>query len=493
MKRYWICLLFTGILFTSCKKWLDLQPEAQVSEDELFSTAEGFEESLNGVYTRCIQSDIYGDELTFGLPDVLAQNYSLYSYNGLPDRYDYSQDVLYNFTAPKLITRKDSIWRGLYNAIGNCNLLLKHIDDKKSLFTADRYSLIKGEALAMRGYLHFDALRLFAPSYASNAAAKAIPYVVKYTDEPTALSTVSETVDLAIQDLLTARDLLSPVDSIKMASYIVGYPSDAASTENRASTLFLQNRRNRMNYYAVCGSLARLYLYKNDKANALLYAKEIIDSKKFPWTLKADFINSNQALIDRINYKEVIFGFSIPQYATALTSRFQVLTISKTDGDILYEYPGVAAEDNRYKQWLQLNSDNTTYGLQKYKRNPNASTDDNTTNRHPLTAPALRLSEIYYIAAECTYDSDPTQAGAYVDSVRYNRGIGTPFTASSRTEFLDNLVREARKELYGEGQIYYMYKRLNKAILGPAGRTYPAGNNIFVLPLPNDEIEYGGR
>ncbi|BAV05122.1 SusD family protein [Filimonas lacunae] len=493
MKKYWIALVATSILLGSCNKWLDIQPEAQVSEDQLFSTEEGFEESLNGIYTRCIQTDIYGEELTFGLPEVLAQNYTLYSFNGLAPELDYSEDVIYNFTNSRFIARKDKIWQGLYNAIGNCNLLLKNLELKKTLFTPSRYALLKGEALGLRGYLHFDALRLFAPSYTSNPVAKAIPYVVTFTDAPTPLSTVSETLDKIVTDLKEAKALLAPVDSIAKASYVVGYESDPTVTENSAPFLFLQNRRNRMNYYAVCGSLARVYLYKDDKINAALNAQEIIDAKKFPWTTKADFINSNAALKDRINYKEVMFGWPIPKQEENLVKRFKVFTFSKTDGDILYEYPGIAAEDNRYKEWLLLNSTNSTYELQKYVRNQNAKTDDATTNRHPLTAPAIRLSEMYYILAECTYDTDPTKANALVDSVRYHRGIGIPFTASSKAEFLDGLVREARKELYAEGQIFYMYKRLNKSIIGPAGRIYPAGYNIFVLPLPNDEIEYGGR
>lgn len=490
MKKYLFILLLSTLL-GACNKWLDLKPETQVDENELFSTADGFEESLNGVYTRCIQSPLYGEELSFGLPEVLAQNYSLVPVTALPAELDYTQDVLYNFNSQRLIERKDKIWSGLYNAISNCNLLLGHIEEKKALLTNGRYPLIKGEALALRAYLHFDALRLFAPSFVSSPAEKAIPYVIIATDKPTPLSTVEETLTKIIGDLSAAKELLAPVDSIRNAGYIVNYP--AANTENTAPSLFLQNRRNRMNYYAVCATLARVYLYKNDKVNALANANEVINAKKFPWTASADFINSDEALKDRVNYTEIIFGWPIPTLEKKLADRFNVCTIRKADGDILFESPGIAAEDNRFKEWLRLNSNNTTYGVQKYLRNQKARLDDTLANRHPLTAPALRLSEMFYIAAECTYDTDPVKANAMVDSVRYHRGIGIPFTPAGKTEFIDGLVREARKELYAEGQIFYMYKRLNKAILGPSGVLIPAAKKIFVLPLPNDELEYGGR
>lgn len=101
---------------------------------------------------------------------------------------------------------------------------------------------------------------------------------------------------------------------------------------------------------------------------------------------------------------------------------------------------------------------------------------------------------MYYIAAEATFDSNPAEAWGYFNTVRKNRGIGTEITnESSGEEFKSELIKECRKEFFGEGQIFYMYKRLNRDIVGHSGVTIPADNNIFVLPLPNDEMEFGQR
>src|SRR5581483_6746363 len=163
MKKYiWFALAI--LLLSSCKKWLDVKPVSQVSEDDLFTTQEGFEESLNGIYTRCSQSDLYGFQLTGGFPEVLAQNYS---FTG-DDFQRYQQTANYNYKDAYFIARKDAVWTGLYNAIANCNLLLQNLELHKQVLTGDRYALIKAEALALRGYLHFDLLRLFAPSFKSN-------------------------------------------------------------------------------------------------------------------------------------------------------------------------------------------------------------------------------------------------------------------------------------------------------------------------------------
>jgi starch-binding outer membrane protein, SusD/RagB family len=487
MKKYlFIAIIIPAVI--SCSDWLDVKPESDISKDELFNTEAGFEESLDGIYSRASQSDLYGDVLTFGFLDVLAQNYTI----PYQDYKAYLQTSLFNYKDGTFITRKDAVWAGLYNAIANCNLLLENIDEKKTLFTGNNYAIIKGEALALRAYFHFDLLRIFAPSYATPSAS-AIPYVSSFTNKVTPLSTVEEVVNKVIADFTAARDLLNAVDPILTKSYVVGYPTDKNDTEESSTSLFLQNRRHRLNYYAICGSLARVYMYAGDKVHALENAKIVIDSHKFPWTNSADFILSDPQQKDRILYKELLFAWYIPQMEATLTDLFgsgtTSLYISEEGGKSLYETGGVGAEDLRYKEWFNLVADASAnrLELQKYSR-------DADVNRHYLMAPALRLSEMFYISAEATYDTDNAKAVQYIDSVRFHRGINVSLgNITSKETFLKELVKESRKEFYGEGQIFYMYKRLGMDIVGQSGTSYGASNSIFVLPLPDTEIEYGQR
>lgn len=480
-------LILSVLFLASCSKWLDVKPESQVSAEQLFSTQTGFEEALNGIYTRCSQPGEYGDELTFGFPDVLAQNYSVPA----QDYQSYLQTSIYNYSDINFVSRKDTVWSGLYNGIANCNLILANIENGKKFLSAVDYGIIKGEALGMRGYLHLDLLRLFAPSYANNPSAPAIPYITDFSDKVTPLSTVSGALALIIQDLDSAKSLLKTVDPILSPYYVVGYPSDPTNTEQSNASLFLQSRRTRLNYYAVCGALARAYLYMGDQKDALSNAREVMNAGKFPFTSTSDFISANPQTIDRVMYKELLFCWYIPTMKLTLQTRFTDVTgsyISAGGGNNLYQTGGVGGSDLRYKQWFQPISDpsGSRLDLIKYSR-------DADTNLVPLVAPAMRLSEMYYIAAECTYDSDPAAAMAYVDFVRFQRGIGTPMSAVNKQDFINQLVQEARKEFYGEGQIFYMYKRLNIPIVAPSGISYPASNSIFVLPLPNNEIEFGNR
>ncbi|MBO9202968.1 MULTISPECIES: RagB/SusD family nutrient uptake outer membrane protein [Niastella] len=484
-------ILFTIVVLTlsSCKKWLDVSPVSQVSAEELFKTAEGFEEALSGVYTSCTNMNLYGFELTGGLPDVLAQNYTMTS--GY-DFLHYEKSAVYNYNDRYFVAKKDTIWSGLYNGIANCNLLLENIEKRGGVLTADRRQLIKGEALALRGYLHFDLLRLFAPSYKSNPGASLIPYVTSFSNKVTKTSTVTEVLTNIVNDLTQAKELLRTVDPI-MSGYKVGYNTDVPSTEESSQSLFLQNRRHRMNYYAVCGELARVNLYLEKKTDALNNAMEVINSNVFPWTAAADFQNSKLDQKDRILYKELLFAWYAPNMKDTLSTRFNVdlkgLVTEKNTGSLLYEVKGAGADDRRFKEWYKEVSGASSfdwYLLQKYQRDP-----DN--NRHYLVMPALRLSEMYYIAAECTYETNPTKGVELLQAVRAARGITKALTVASQEEMFQELVKEARKEFFGEGQIFYMYKRLNRSIVNFAGGNVPPSDKVFVWPLPVNETEFGNH
>lgn len=489
-----ICLL----VCTSCKKFLDVQPESDVTKEQLFTTEEGFKEALNGVYSYCSSRDLYGGNLTVSNLDIMAQNYTFTD-------LDLQKIASFKYSDPLLISKYDQIWTACYKAISNCNAILEVIDQKKGVFQDKNYELIKGEALTLRAYLHFDLLRMYAPSYKNNPVAQAIPYVTIVSIKSTPFSTVSVVLDKVIADLTAAKTLLRNSDPILSSGYIVGYPEKTypdgtpeakKATEIKSTSLFLQNRRHRMNYYTVCGELARVYLYKNDLPNSLQNAKEVIDAKKFPWTESADFNNTNPEQRDKIFYPELISAWFVAQdraqtdhFIALFTKNDAMYAPSITQKELIYERATVGADDWRRAQWfLDVPSSNNTGKalLQKYTTNSAPLK-----NLHPTVAPALRLSEMYYIAAEASFDSDPINATALVDTVRKHRGIGTPLPKNiTRTDFIDKLVGEARKEFYGESQIFFMHKRLNRDVINTNGQVYPGSNSIFVSPIPVDEQAY---
>ncbi|WP_315815445.1 RagB/SusD family nutrient uptake outer membrane protein [Paraflavitalea speifideaquila] len=102
--------------------------------------------------------------------------------------------------------------------------------------------------------------------------------------------------------------------------------------------------------------------------------------------------------------------------------------------------------------------------------------------------PMVRLSEMYYIMAEC--EPDATKAREYFNTVRKNRGlVDIAPSANLNTE----LQKEYQKEFWGEGQLFYYYKRRNITSI-PNGAA--ASGNItmnaakYVFPLPLSETQY---
>ena len=54
-------------------------------------------------------------------------------------------------------------------------------------------------------------------------------------------------------------------------------------------------------------------------------------------------------------------------------------------------------------------------------------------------------------------------------------------------EFMDLLINDMRRDWIGEGQTYFIYKRLNKNIPNANGGSVLASENVFVVPLPDVE------
>ncbi|MFR7825129.1 MAG: hypothetical protein ACLU30_19440 [Odoribacter splanchnicus] len=85
--------LIVCTIASSCNDWLDVTPQAQVNADKLFSTPEGYESAVYGIYTAMTDASIYGTHMTFGFMDVLAQYYGIYNNNN----HDLNECAKYNY------------------------------------------------------------------------------------------------------------------------------------------------------------------------------------------------------------------------------------------------------------------------------------------------------------------------------------------------------------------------------------------------------------
>ena len=83
---------------------------------------------------------------------------------------------------------------------------------------------------------------------------------------------------------------------------------------------------------------------------------------------------------------------------------------------------------------------------------------------------------------------DDAKALEYLNEVRRHRGIVSDLTDASKLR--DELTKEYAKEFLAEGQLFYYCKR-NELTKFPYGYQTATEDNVYVLPKPDDEIEFG--
>jgi hypothetical protein len=259
--------------------------------------------------------------------------------------------------------------------------------------------------------------------------------------------------------------------------------------------LFAGSRGYRLNYYAVTAELARVYLYAGKNAEAYAEAKKIIDEESKTGYFKAStnstgFRNGNMKM-----YNDIIFGLYSPKelvewdqeinHATDGDSQESYLCL---DSDVAKDLYGDEIDsDWRFNYQLEEKYYGYYYRTLKYYKQTENKSEGKISNR---TLPMIRMSEVYYIAAEAIFDTNPKEAQGYLELVKKGRGISKKFdNVTNKSEFINLLVNDARREFLGEGQIFYMYKRLNR--LMPASSFYdsdvlPTDENM-VLPKPDSE------
>lgn len=465
------------LLLSGCGRWLEVKPYDEMGEDDLLSTENGYMRLLNGIYIELNRDMLYGGALSVEMIEIMGGAYAIGNDNAVWGNY--SDLAGYKYGTDYWKARMGETWNKAYSLILNCNLLLKDIDDRKSLFSGDNYNIIKGEALALRAMLHFDMLRIFGPVYSRAPQMKSIPYYTAYTTVPEDLLPASEVASKITGDLREARILLSS-DPVRTEGVRFDGPSDGSSN-------FLYYRNIRMNYYAVTALLARASLYFGDRKSAFTYSTEVIGALNqgiFSFVDRSLVVGS-PADPDRIFSSEVIFALSHAGRSEIFKDYYSPSRmpnyVFRMDNDMFTKLifggvdTGGSQDDYRCRvNWIATGSNRYFY---KY------SDMVDTGNIRNTMIPMIRMGEMYLIAAES--QSDDLSGGlSYINTLRSRRGV------SSLSELTrERLQYEYIREMYGEGQLFFLYKRMFSPVLTSTnGNNNPQpGDAIFIVPLPETE------
>ena len=467
------CLTIAALCLVSCSRYLDVKPEDRFLDEQVFSSRQSAQNALNGIYLNMAKSGMYGASMTSTTVDVLAQYYN----HPVTTRY-YSLST-YNYSAGNAQGHIEAIWRPSYTAILNINLFIQGLAGAPNLFSAEENNLLLGEAYGLRAFIGLDLLRLFGPVYAIDSTALAVPYP---TDPNVRVNTILQAnvaMDSIMHDLQRAAELLQQ-DPIRTVGV---QPPGEQDGDN-----FFKLRNRRMNYYAVQAIAARALLYRGNKNAALDRANAVIAEagKWFPWSLPA-LSGSGQANPDRIFSSELLMGLPNFDLYTVQNDNFNATLLRNLLTPLPVRLEGIYEglnNDYRYRSsWVIDPSSNLNQRtFFKY-----ADIEDKSLPYRNLQ-PLIRLSELYYIVAECT--PDEIVAEEHLNTVLFNRGLPDITIANNR---MDLIAKEYAKEFWGEGQLFYYYKRTNapSIINGNTGvGTVAMTPEKYRVPLPLSETEY---
>lgn len=192
MRKYFY--VFYIALFTSCSSFLEVDPKASISGENVINDETSANAALNGVYSA--------------LRDYYSVNYQSIAYlSGDNVQWTGSQSLVQEFITHKVNSENatlSSTWIGIYRTVNRANHVIKALNT----YTGDRISStvknnILGQAYAIRALSYFDLVRVWG----------GVPLISEPTEKVgdnsgIARSTEAQTYKQVIDDLNLAEDLL---------------------------------------------------------------------------------------------------------------------------------------------------------------------------------------------------------------------------------------------------------------------------------------------
>ncbi len=265
------------ILCTSCSDYLEKPPGVDLTEDMIFENEQNLEMFINGTYWLGVTSDLgwqgrqggggYGpcsDEGELSMPWYF--------------QHVWNRGALNSSTGPDI---HDTRWFDRWKALRRANILIERIDEITFAPTPKNYiykDRVKGEALWIRAYNHFELFRKFG----------GVPNVDRRLNMGDEMkiprSTIEETVSFIIKDCDDAARLLPST-----------YPSNERGRIHKGAALALKSRTL---LYAASPQFNTgspyMAMESSDNNNLICYGNEDVNR----WRLAAD------AALDVIKWAE---------------------------------------------------------------------------------------------------------------------------------------------------------------------------------------------
>lgn len=464
MKFKYLTILTFATAMVSCDV-LDKEPADSWESSSAITSYEDLVYAVNGVYesqtwTSATSSrGIYSGDFTL-YADMKGEDFQCIGKNGK------GTDVSWYLATPTSLS-PETFYFSFYQSLARVNKVIEQVAEVG--LSGDEVEQQLGELYALRALFHFDLARLYAkiPSTVNDMnselgitlATQTFP--ANYIGERTSLAKTYETIfsdlDTALQKLANMKD--------KTTGHI--------------------------NYWGALALRSRVHLYMDNadgtdhNALALKDAKEVIENSPYKLYSIGDYLSvwSQQftpsenifeiAVTSQYNAQRTSLGYytHAEGYAeAAISDSFKQLLASQPAGDVRKEL--IAEETD--------NGNNTGFYTQKY---PGYNGEIYVNNPK-----VIRLSEVYLIAAEAalkSIDDNGVTAAKYINDLREKRITGY---SDVNTVTLDEILKERRIELNGEGHMAWDMWRNKKSVNNPKVGKIDYTDYRTILPIPQAEI-----
>lgn len=382
-------------------------------------------------------------------------------------------------------------WQYYYGFVLTANKVLQAIDIENCNNNQKGYY---GTALAFRAMLYLDLARTyeFLPNDAINGKNDkgndvthlTVPIVKETTSENDARNNPRATREEMFNFILSDLD--------KAEEYIKFSPFTGDQTFPHLDCVY--------------GLKARLYMWVEDYANAAKYARLAINEAA---NNGVDLMTENECLNTKTGFNDItkwMWGTQMTSEDRAVTTGIINWTSWMTN-EQTFGYAGVGATcmidsllyskisdtDFRKLEFVGPNgpvagqkfcstSAYKDYGISDFsalvepyasiKFRPNEGEADDYKTACATAIPVMRVEEMYLIEAEATAHTDAAKGKELLTAFMKTRDPQYSFAGTSTQDVVDECFLQKRIELFGEGQIFFDYKRLNK----PVDRTYENNN-----------------
>lgn len=464
-----VVFLFAGI-FTACQKdFLETAPTNQISDADIFKSAEGAQTVLDGTLRKLraynTSHDDYGVKAIDLAWDLMGEDIVNRRHHWFG--YDYQID-----NRGATYRRPRTSWDLFYITINNVNNILVNADNI-SFVSAEQEANIRGQALALRAYAYFNLVTLFQFTYLGHETDPGVPIYLEPTTVGNPRSSVQEVYDRVTTDLDDAITMLT------------------ANTPSRRhiSDLTLE---------VVHGLRARVALQMGDWA--LAESNAALARAPYALNTRAQFSDGFSTYATQ----EWIWGFEVnEEQSTIYASFFSHLDMSiggyaglgyspKYMSAALYAM--LPVDDIRSEVVTVTDISGTDYHI-NYKLNAGLSGKEFSADYVMMRPEEMLLIEAEAIARQGGRD---VEVQALLDELHAVRQTVPVPVVTTGAALLDDVLLERRFELWGEGFRGRDIKRLKLALDRTGSNhdvtvcgilTAPAEYEGYLYKIPQQEID----